>query len=335
VCSRQLCHKGAWSAPITVQVGPSPEGFPELLPFVPLEERFLERVRAARTALKLNLECVYKGEVFTFWEEMSLFQETLYAGEFPEHERDTRLEDLFPCSSDTSPTWADPEEAAGHDGSDEYEGFVPGQLVHKVYPPVREVYTGSRKQGLKKDAGDYLRGRTLTGAATADYEVTYDMMRSGGMAVFLAQEDSGATTSSNLTFRIKLTKDRMSPLLMLCEMMGVADEAKKQLKWLYYGVSKFSNKVQRMVTPLAASKTSAFLKPVGVQIRDLSHTAEPWEQSEKPILSWDPGATEHYREPKTCIPTEQFKQLKIVLVALSMDQEEMTHAMATADDDDE
>ena len=156
--------------------------------------------------------------------------------------------------------------------------------------------------------------------------------------MFLAKEEPGANTSSNFTFRIRLTRDTLSPPLMLCEMMGVADEAKKRLKWLYYGVNRFSNKQQRMVTTQLASKTSAFLRPHGGQISALTHTAEPWEQSEKPILSWEPGVKEHYREPKTCIPVEQYKQLKVVLLALSIDQAEACQSMATGgaiDDDDD
>ena len=45
---------------------------------------------------------------------------------------------------------------------------------------------------------------------------------------------------------------------------------------------------------------------------------------EKPVIGWEPTETEHYIEPKTCIPQEQYEQLVTVLLArqTALDEDE-------------
>ena len=58
-----------------------------------------------------------------------------------------------------------------------------------------------------------------------------------------------------------------------------------------------------------AGKAGTFFKPKGTQASGLTHVGIPWEEGEKPVLSWEPVVWDHCTEPKTCIPAAQYNQL--------------------------
>lgn len=348
VRSRQFCHVGQWSPPVQLQTGESPQGAPPELAPLALDPKILSRVVGARDALKKHLPSVYKGHVQDFWELVVRFQQSVagvpgmseyipspdYVGA-PVHRPGGECARLYPCTRPDSSRLQEESTAGGEtteSDTDEYGGLVPPSVVMKVHQPVRHVYTGTRKTGVAKEAVEYLSGTKHSGQAAADYEVTYDMMKSGGMAVFVASEDVDMK-SSNFYFKIQLRQSplQLSPPLVLCEMIDVHNEISKTLTWLYYGVDKYSNKKEMTMTSKKAAHRSAFLKPSAAHRNDCKQISKPWDHKdcEKPVLSWEPEVAEHYSEPKTCIPEKQFQQLRMVLLARSIAQREQHESGST------
>lgn len=325
---RQFCKSGCWSA----ASGPlhrnlSLEKHPEVLPLVPLKEAELESVSSAKEALRKNLPSVYRGDVQRFWEEEVTFQNSLVDGTFDTARFRETHETLFPrlLSRSRDGAEAAADEGGGGGSSDgALDIFMPLALVQRVHPVERPVYLGPVRSAAQQRANAYARGTTDNGEEVPNYEVDYATMRTGGMAVFLADEDA-LRTESNLAFRVKLNQTDLSPPLYLCEMLRVVDDNKQTLEWMHYGVNEYSRKNDKMLAKTKAAKVHAFLKPRGAQQKaQLTHIAKPWDDCEKPVLGWEPTETEHYSEPKTCIPPAQYEQLVTVLLArqTALDEDE-------------
>jgi hypothetical protein len=325
---RQFCNSGCWSA----ASGPlhrnlSLEKHPEVLPLVPLKAPELESVTAAKEALRKNLPSVYRGDVQRFWEEEETFQKSLVDGTFATDRFRSTHETLFPRlrprSTDHGADAAADDSGDGSLSDGALDRHVPRTLVLRVHPVERPVYLGPSRSAAQRRANAYARGTTDSGEVVPNYEVDYATMRTGGMAVFLADENA-LRTGSNLAFRVMLNKTDLSPPLYLCEMLRVVDEKKQILEWMHYGVNEYSRKKDKMLAKTKASKSAAFLKPRGAQQKALTVLAKPWDECEKPVIGWEPTETEHYIEPKTCIPQEQYEQLVTVLLArqTALDEDE-------------
>jgi hypothetical protein len=86
-----------------------------------------------------------------------------------------------------------------------------------------------------------------------------------------------------------LSKTELSPLLYLCEMLGVVKESAQTLKWIYYGISSYTCRAEKSLAKSKAGKAGIFFKPKGTQASaGLTHVGKLWEECEKPVLSWEP-----------------------------------------------
>ena len=314
---RQFCNSGSWSpASGPLHSGLSLESQPEVLPLLPLNEADLLSAIGAQQALRKNLPSVYRGDVQRFWEEEVAFQKSLVDGTFDADRFQATHETLFPRLRPRSRDHGGDEaaEEAGGATNGALDTMVPPSLIRKVYPIERPLYTGPARTAARRRADDYIRGTTNNGDAVADYEVTYDMMKTGGMAVFLAHEED-FQIHRNLAFRVKLSNNELSPPLYLCEMLGVVKESAQTLKWIYYGISSYTKRADLSLAKVKAGKSGTFFKPTGTQASGLTHVALPWEEGARPVLSWEPVVWDHCTEPKTCIPAAQYQQLVTVLSA--------------------
>ena len=333
---RQFCASGDWSpASGPLLSGLTLESQPEVLPLLPLSEADLAFAIAAQRALEKNLPSVYNGDVQKFWEEEVAFQKSVFDGTFDaELFRETH-ETLFPRLLPRSRDHGG-DEAAEDESGGATNAFVPPSLIGKVHPVERPVYTGKARSAALRNAVDYNRGTTNNGDAVPDYEVTFDMMKTGGMAVFLADEND-CESVRNLAFRVKLSqsKNELSPPLYLCEMLGVVNEGAQTLKWIYYGISSYTSRGERSLAKGKAGKAGTFFKPSGSQAFGLTHVGKSWNKCEKPVLSWEPVVWDHGTEPKTCIRAAQYDQLVTVLLARKDDLDDAGDGHMALDSDEE
>ena len=308
VYSRQYCHIGFWASCL----GPLHQGLtsasrPSLLPLIPFTTEALTSLHSAAAAIKTNIPEVFVDGVKDFWEQTIKLQDSIVAGTYVDS-REPQFPTILPRSVDN-----DPVERAGI-LTPTMLATLPQHLVQRVLPPERALYVGNARTRGEQEATNYIRGETNSGQAVPDYDVTYDNMKTGGMAVFLAEEED-EDRAKKLYFRVKTKGGTLSPPLVLCEMLRVANAQRRQLEWLAYGVKKYSGKGASTFVGQKLASNRAFFKPTGRDGAKWKHINAPWEKSAKPLLAWDVN----YLEAKTSIPKEQYKQLVTLLLARESD----------------
>ncbi|KAK3261765.1 hypothetical protein CYMTET_29341 [Cymbomonas tetramitiformis] len=115
-------------------------------------------------------------------------------------------------------------------------------VASHVRPVPRPIYTGAQKSTAGRRARDHLARYILGESDDPDYDVGYNKMKKGSMAVLIAPE-SEKTSRTDYPFRISLGRSRGWPrYLYLCEVQEqlLNEEGEKCLRWLTCGTNKLT-----------------------------------------------------------------------------------------------
>jgi hypothetical protein len=109
--------------------------------------------------------------------------------------------------------------------NDYVQGLRESVAAH-VRPVPRPIYTGAQKSTAGRRARDHLAQYILGESDDPDYDVSYNTMKRGSMAVLIAPE-SEKTSRTDYPFRISLGRSRgWSRYLYLCEVQEQLENEK-------------------------------------------------------------------------------------------------------------
>ena len=170
---------------------------------------------------------------------------------------------------------------------------LPQHLEERLNPFPRMMYTGKgRSEPRKRAAERYV--------LNPDFEVEFEQMDAGSLAVYLAPENE----TGKFSFRISLTRNTDSPPLYLVRVKAV-DAKRKRLQLEYLALKMLTHKESRQVGIKLACKIDAFKTLPGVLPR--------WEAFSETdmLLSWNPEKDFEIKN----IPQAQYEQLRVTIEA--------------------
>ena len=171
---------------------------------------------------------------------------------------------------------------------------VPLRIQERIDRAPVEVYNGKRKQQgqAQRQAERYVNN--------AQWEVAYDQMTVGSFAVALAVERE----NDKFAFRVQLKRSEWSEPLYLVK-VEARTPSTRQLRYRYFQPKKYTDGKTKHLGPKLASNIGAFSAPQGHRA-----STETFDKNEI-VLAWNVDAN----DPKNSIPTEQYKQIAIALLA--------------------
>ena len=239
--------------------------------------------------LAKNLEdrfaTAFTGQVKEFWQHQVAFQDLSL--------ETATCTDLTPQPYTYADPVIDPELEA--ETRQALLDTLPANLLKRVDPARRPVYTGPRQQ-RRRNAQLVIEHN--------EFDISdLEQLTPGSMAICLSPDKADESN-----FRVKLAGGVQSVLVYLLQVVSTSS-FENTVTWVYYGPHDFTDRPTRYIAKRKCASAGIFKKrKKSVQ----THDFDP----EEILLSWDLDDGETPGQ----IPYEQYDQLCTILMAIQMDQ---------------
>ena len=280
--STRVCFKP--DAGIEVLQGEPLEGQPETVECESLNSEKREALEeCVRNLCSLLGEAEFSGDIKEFWEGLIKFQDNIDEGIFDEATCPV-LEKCSPPALDLTPAEVDDQAMLNYLGD---------ELRETVYPTEVQLCETHNATMARENLVNTILDNN-------EYEVTFEQMSVGSMALCLAPETD---KKSPFAFTLKMPDGTLSRLVTLNRVLQ-RDEQARKIQWAYLAPSRWVSAKDRLVGKNLATQPGFFTQKVT--------KTTPFYQDEI-ILSWD---VEDESEENS-IPLAQQKTALLIFEAMA------------------